>query len=70
MSMCHVVYLTLTYPIIPNVYVEIEIFESSNDFDQSMILIKLLEIELKFFMEHQTPSKGNHALIQIIPFNQ
>jgi len=33
------VWLTLTYPNIPSLYVQIEIFDSLNYFDQSMILI-------------------------------
>jgi len=50
-------------------YVQIEIFDSLNYFDESMILIKLLKIETLVFMQHNTLTKENQATIEITYFN-
>jgi len=59
-----VVWLTLTYPNSPSLYVQIETFDSLNWFDQSMIRIMLLKIETLVFLQHKTLTKENQATIE------
>jgi len=50
-------------------YVQIEIFDSLNYFDQSTIRIMLLKIETLVFMQHKTLTKENQAAIEITCYN-
>jgi len=60
-------YLYLTYLNIPNVYMQIEIFETLKYFDQYIIQLMLRKIETLVF--HATLTNENKGINEITCFN-